>query len=678
MDAEEPQTHSNPQKQTQEEEPQNETLIQRESDQDQHKSEVQDEDQTVVQDPTVGFDTISGLDGEDFIFSDEAFAALPDFRCLSLPSSSPSNPRKSVPTSTPSYSSSSSSTSSNWPFLRAPDALPRSLPGCMSEMSKQQQPSNPDPSRETEAQLDMELLNGGVDVFDLSVPWDSAELFPVSMDESGTCSDQSFNLDQLCSGFDETNSKGLLEGEDKEDSDDLAKFFLEWLKNNKDAISPEDLRSIRLKKSTIECAARRLGPDRRGRMQLVKLILSWVQNHHLQRKKLQLQDASQPHANALLNGRPVFNPVPIDSVPNTNPNLNMDFDMNQAPNGCNSWLQTTEPYNFPQSCITNNAVVSSQLYSPASDLHATDPTNISWDQSYNPAIQSYPMTYQTGLHATQYSASPIVPLYHPGQSITTMASATREARRKRMARQRRVLSLQQSRALGQSDNAAQCGLVGQGNSSARSWAYWSSLALNAHQGKGMMDLNLVPGSSSSTSQTMHGSGQPERGILRHGGSASERRQGLKSYDKNMRFLLQKVLKQSDVGNLGRIVLPKKEAEIHMPELDSRDGITIPMEDIATSRVWNMRYRFWPNNKSRMYLLENTGDFVRCNGLEEGDFIVIYSDVKSGKYMIRGVKVKLTQEKGRSKVDEKRIDSERNREESSASVSLQLSDGKTVN
>lgn len=33
-------------------------------------------------------------------------------------------------------------------------------------------------------------------------------------------------------------------------------------------------------------------------------------------------------------------------------------------------------------------------------------------------------------------------------------------------------------------------------------------------------------------------------------------QGLKSYDKNMRFLLQKVLKQSDVGNLGRIVLPK--------------------------------------------------------------------------------------------------------------------------
>lgn len=74
------------------------------------------------------------------------------------------------------------------------------------------------------------------------------------------------------------------------------------------------------------------------------------------------------------------------------------------------------------------------------------------------------------------------------------------------------------------------------------------------------------------------------------------------------------------------------------------------------------FRFWPNNKSRMYLLENTGglfefcywsiyiivfmsnkivlifnhnlsgDFVRTNGLQEGDFIVIYSDIKCGKYV----------------------------------------------
>lgn len=30
----------------------------------------------------------------------------------------------------------------------------------------------------------------------------------------------------------------------------------------------------------------------------------------------------------------------------------------------------------------------------------------------------------------------------------------------------------------------------------------------------------------------------------------------------------------------------------------------------------------------------TGDFVKTNGLQEGDFIVIYSDVKCGKYVRR--------------------------------------------
>ncbi|XP_078445753.1 B3 domain-containing transcription factor ABI3-like [Wolffia australiana] len=112
-------------------------------------------------------------------------------------------------------------------------------------------------------------------------------------------------------------------------------------------------------------------------------------------------------------------------------------------------------------------------------------------------------------------------------------------------------------------------------------------------------------------------------------------------EKNLRFLLQKVLKQSDVGSLGRIVLPKKEAETHLPELQTRDGMTLVMEDIVTSQIWNMRYRFWPNNKSKMYLLENTGEFLRLNGLQEGDFIIIYSDIKCGKYMIRGVKVRQT-------------------------------------
>ncbi|KAJ4783027.1 B3 domain-containing transcription factor ABI3 [Rhynchospora pubera] len=560
--------------------------------------------------PTPGFDAISGLDGDDLIFCDEAFASdLPDFRCLSSPSptsaASQLQPPKSLPTttSTPSSSSSSSSTpSSTWPFLRASDAGPRSLPGCSSETTMQPlQPSIPDPVADTDTQVYLNLLDtGGVDEFDLSAPWDSSELFPLTVDVSGACTDQPFNFDLPCPGIDETNNNSALEGGPKEEGgDDLAQFFLEWLKNNKDAISPEDLRSIRLKKSTIECAARRLGADRRGRMQLVKLILSWVQNHHLQRKKARLQEADQPHANAnsdaRLNHTPAFNQaVPVDSVQNSNPNvLNMDFDMGHTTSGCNSWFQPTNSYNFPPSCSANtSATGNSQLFSPVSELHATDP-NMSWDQSYNTAFQNYPMTYQAGLQATQYNAAPVSPLYQQGQGVSSMESATKEARKKRMARQRRILSLQQSRALGQSDNPVQCGFVGQGSSGNRHWAFWSSLAMNHQQGTGMMDLTLLPGGSScasQTKQTMQGSGQHVRSMLRPGVSTSERRQVLKSQDKNLRFLLQKVLKQSDVGSLGRIVLPKKEAEVHLPELDSRDGITLPMEDIGTSRIWNMRYR----------------------------------------------------------------------------------------
>ncbi|KAF3616325.1 hypothetical protein FXO37_35128 [Capsicum annuum] len=49
-----------------------------------------------------------------------------------------------------------------------------------------------------------------------------------------------------------------------------------------------------------------------------------------------------------------------------------------------------------------------------------------------------------------------------------------------------------------------------------------------------------------------------------------------------------------------------EAKNHLPQLESRDEISIAMEDIGPSHVWNMKYRYWPNNKSRMYLLENTG------------------------------------------------------------------------
>lgn len=45
-------------------------------------------------------------------------------------------------------------------------------------------------------------------------------------------------------------------------------------------------------------------------------------------------------------------------------------------------------------------------------------------------------------------------------------------------------------------------------------------------------------------------------------------------------------------------------------------------------------RFWPNNKSRMYVLENTGEFIRRHGLKCGDYIAIYQDMS--KQLVRSI------------------------------------------
>jgi hypothetical protein len=126
---------------------------------------------------------------------------------------------------------------------------------------------------------------------------------------------------------------------------------------------------------------------------------------------------------------------------------------------------------------------------------------------------------------------------------------------------------------------------------------------------------------------------------------------------SLTFLLQKELRPSDVGSLGRIILPKKEAEQHMPFLAMRGGVSIQVEDFDSGHIWNLRYSvtpppkmgssplsksatpsFWPNNKSRMYLLENTGDFVKSHRLVEGDLLIIYRS-QQGDYVMRGKKKK---------------------------------------
>ncbi|XVE84226.1 hypothetical protein DITRI_Ditri16bG0153600 [Diplodiscus trichospermus] len=107
--------------------------------------------------------------------------------------------------------------------------------------------------------------------------------------------------------------------------------------------------------------------------------------------------------------------------------------------------------------------------------------------------------------------------------------------------------------------------------------------------------------------------------------------------KRLRFLFQKELKNSDVSSLRRMVLPKRAAEAHLPALESKEGILINMDDLDGLHVWSFKYRFWPNNNSRMYVLENTGEFVNTHGLQLGDFIMVYQDIQNQNYVIQAKK-----------------------------------------
>ncbi|KAF8413855.1 hypothetical protein HHK36_001849 [Tetracentron sinense] len=113
-------------------------------------------------------------------------------------------------------------------------------------------------------------------------------------------------------------------------------------------------------------------------------------------------------------------------------------------------------------------------------------------------------------------------------------------------------------------------------------------------------------------------------------------------NKKLKFVLQKELKNSDVSSLGRVVLPKRVAEVKLPKLTVKEGFQLAVREVISTKVWSMRYRirglpiknpspfckcdrFWPNNKSRMYVLENTGEFVKQNDLKSGDTILLYED-----------------------------------------------------
>ncbi|XP_071702461.1 B3 domain-containing transcription factor FUS3-like [Rutidosis leptorrhynchoides] len=121
-------------------------------------------------------------------------------------------------------------------------------------------------------------------------------------------------------------------------------------------------------------------------------------------------------------------------------------------------------------------------------------------------------------------------------------------------------------------------------------------------------------------------------------------------DGRLTFLFSKKLQKSDVGVLKRIVLPKKPTETHLPNLVAKEGMILEMDDMDTMHTWCFKFRYWPNNNSRMYVLEGTGEFAEEHGLQVGDFIMMYRDSVNKNYVIHAVKGFEVNEYGKKEVE----------------------------
>ncbi|KAI7984247.1 B3 domain-containing transcription repressor VAL1 [Camellia lanceoleosa] len=98
------------------------------------------------------------------------------------------------------------------------------------------------------------------------------------------------------------------------------------------------------------------------------------------------------------------------------------------------------------------------------------------------------------------------------------------------------------------------------------------------------------------------------------------------------LLFEKVLSASDASQIGCVVLPKAYAEAYFPPISQSEGIPIKIQDIK-GKEWTFQFRFWPNNKSRMYVLEGINPCIQNMELQAGDIVTFIRIDPGGKLVI---------------------------------------------
>ncbi|CAN1142050.1 B3 domain-containing transcription repressor VAL2 [Linum perenne] len=97
-------------------------------------------------------------------------------------------------------------------------------------------------------------------------------------------------------------------------------------------------------------------------------------------------------------------------------------------------------------------------------------------------------------------------------------------------------------------------------------------------------------------------------------------------------LFEKVLSASDAGRIGRLVLPKACAEAYFPPISQPEGIPLRIQDVK-GKEWVFQFRFWPNNNSRMYVLEGVTPCIQSMQLEAGDTVIFARMDPEGKLVM---------------------------------------------
>ncbi|XP_057512471.1 B3 domain-containing protein Os07g0563300-like [Actinidia eriantha] len=97
-------------------------------------------------------------------------------------------------------------------------------------------------------------------------------------------------------------------------------------------------------------------------------------------------------------------------------------------------------------------------------------------------------------------------------------------------------------------------------------------------------------------------------------------------------LFEKMLSASDAGRIGRLVLPKKCAEAYFPPISQPEGLPLKVQD-SKGKEWIFQFRFWPNNNSRMYVLEGVTPCIQSMQLQAGDIVTFSWMEPEGKLVM---------------------------------------------